>query len=194
MRKLKVWFVLLLAAALSVLGIAEISTKPAAPVPPFTIGKVEPQVVLYTLHRGSYDKTGATVGKLFALAGQKSITPRGPLSYAYLNNPQRVSSEHWLTEIRIPVGKEALQLSGTLGDFTDVKTLPAAEVAIAIKPQGQADPGPIYDSLYTWIFKQGYMPDDGAYEVFLSEGPMTDYSQMKTKIMVPIVRLSRHEK
>jgi len=38
------------------------------------------------------------------------------------------------------------------------------------------------------------MPDDVAYEVFLSEGPMTDYSQMKTEIMVPIVRLSRHEK
>ena len=100
-----------------------------------------------------------------------------------------VSSEHYLTEIRIPVGKDALKLAGTLGEFTDVKTLPAMEVAAVIKPAGQADPNAIYDYLYARITRQGYMAADNACETFLTNGK-ENYAQMKSEIMVPVKKLS----
>jgi hypothetical protein len=127
MSELKKWSLFLLLVCLTVVSIVGFSAESAAGNPKFSIRKAEQQIVLYTVHRGSYDKAGAAVGRLFALAGQKQIRPYGPASYVYLNNPQSISSEHWLTEIRIPVDKEALKLTGTLGEMTDVKTLPAVE-------------------------------------------------------------------
>lgn len=191
MSKVKIWALLMLAIGLMVVSVADISAKSAAGKPAFAIRKVEKQIVLYTIHRGGYDKVGPTVGKLFALAGQKGITPRGQVSYVYLNNPKYVSSEHWLTEIRIPVDKEALKIAGTLGEMTDVKALPALEVAVAVKSQGQDDPGPIYENLYAWILKQGYAAVGGPRETFLTDGMTGNYAQMKTKIMIPVKKLSK---
>jgi hypothetical protein len=191
---------LLLVGLMMVVGLVKIYAQPAsdknilgpAPAkPPFAIKNVEPQVFLYTLYRGSYDKVGPAIGKLFALAGQKQIIPRGPVCFVYLNNPMRVSSEHWLTEIRIPVGEEALKFAGTLGEFTDVKALPAHQVVVAEKPQGQADPGQIYDNLTTWVMKQGYIIDDGFSEEFAAGAQSADYSQMKTNITAPIKKLPK---
>jgi effector-binding domain-containing protein len=187
MSKVKMWF---LVAALMAVSVVEIIAETTADKPTFTIRKVEKQVVLYTIHRGGYDKVGPAISKLFALAGQKGIIPRGQVSYVYLNNPQYISSEHWLTEIRIPVGEEALKLADTLGEITDVKTLPAMEFAVTVKPEGQADPGPIYDNLYGWIVKQGYRAVDNACETFIGNATGGNYSQMKSEIMVPIKKLS----
>jgi len=126
-----------------------------------TIRMVKPQTVLYTIYRGSYEDVGQTIGSLYALAVQKKIWPSGSIHFAYLNNPQHVSSEHWLTEIRIPVKEEALKPAGTLGEMTDIKKLPAMTMAAAIKPAGLADSESIYVSLDAWIFKQGYIADEG---------------------------------
>ena len=191
MSKSKFYLPLLLAVFLvAAVAVVEIYAQSTTAKPSFVISKVESQVVLYTLYRGDYSKIGPAIGKLFALAGQKGIIPRGPVCCAYLNNPKKVSSEHWLTEIRIPVGKEALKLAGTLGDFTDIKTLPAQQVATAEKTQGIADPSPIYESLSIWIFKQGYILDEGFSEIFLTDATAADYSQMKTKIIASITKLS----
>lgn len=190
MSKVKMWFMLLLLViGLAAVSVAEISAKQAVDKPAFVIRKVEQQVVLYTIYRGSYDKTGPAIGKLFALAGKKGIAPRGSASYAYLNNPNYVSSEHWLTEIRIPVAKGALKLAGTLGEMTDIKTLPAIQIAVAIKPEGQGDPGPIYDSLGAWITKQGFIGIDTPCERFLTNAMSGDYARMKSEIMIPIKKL-----
>ena len=70
--------------------------------------------------------------------------------------------------------------------MTDVKTLPTTEVAVAVKPEGQADPACIYKQLYEWIIKEGYMPAGAAREVFLTNAMSGDYSKMKTEIMVPV--------
>jgi effector-binding domain-containing protein len=153
----------------------------------FQLRQVPEQVVLYTIVRGPYDQLGPAIGKLFALAGRNGLMPpRGPVQYAYLNNPQMVSSAHWLTEIRIPVGKDALKAAGTLGEMTDVKTLPAMQVVVAVKPEGQADPGPIYEALMEWITKKGYLAAEGPYEIFLTNAQSGDYAQMKSEIMIPI--------
>jgi len=193
MSKLRVPLLLLLAIGPMVVSMAQIPAKSAVDKPAFAIRKVEKQVALYTIHRGSYEKTGTAIGKLFALAGQKGIRPRGPISYVYLNNPKQVSSDHWLTEIRIPVGKEALKFAGTLGEMTDVKALPALELAVAIKPEGQADPSPIYEILYAWLHNEGYVVTEGPRETFLTSAMVGNYAQMKSEIMVPVNKLSQQK-
>ena len=193
MSTLKVSSLLALGMVLTAVTTVGILAKSTMDEGAFTIRKVEEQVVLYTIHRGSYDKGGVTIGGLFALAGQKGITARGPVTFVYLNNPQHVSSKHWLTEIRIPMDKEALKLAGTLGEMTDVKALPAMDVVVATKPEGQADPGPIYESLTAWVFKEGYVGTDGPWETFLTNPTTGNYAQMKTEIMMPIEKLTPHK-
>jgi effector-binding domain-containing protein len=184
----------ILAVAVVVMIGVEIFAESNTTEPAFEIRKVSEQTVLYTIHRGSYDKTGMAIGKLYALAGQKGLRPMGAMSYTYLNNPNLVSSEHCLTEIRIPVAKEALKLTGKLGEMTDVKTLPEMNAAVAIKPKGIKDPGKIYEHLYYWIFKNSYMVTDAACETFLSGAQTGDYAQMKSEIMIPVAKVSMKEK
>ena len=173
---------------LAMVCIGAIGTEIAAAAedPNFTIRKIEEQTILYTIYRGDYNSIGGAVGNLFALAGKNGIKPVGQISYVYLNNPACISSKHWLTEIRIPVGKEALKFAGTLGEMTDVKALPAMEVVVAIKPEGVAEPSAIYDSLAEWIGKQGYAGFDSPIEFFLTNAMGGNYSQMKTEIMIPV--------
>lgn len=194
MKKTKVWSLLSLAIGLTIVCVGAISVKSTSDKTSVVIRNVDKQVVLYTIYRGSYDKTGMAIDKLFALAGRKKISTRGPISYVYLNNPGHVSKEHWLTEIRIPVGEEALKLAGTLGEMTDVKALPALELVVAVKPKGQADPRPIYDSLYAWLYKQGYVAAEDPMETFLTDAKGGDYAQMKTEIMVPIQKHPKQSK
>ncbi len=165
---------------------AEAEKKDTDSKPEFTLRKVNEQTVLYTIYRGPYENIGLAIGKLFALAGRNGLIPKGPLSCAYLNNPQLVSKEHYLTEIRIPVDKDALKLAGTLGEMTDVKTLPAIEIVVAKKPKGTTDPSPIYDRLYTWLYKNGYAEIDNPCEVFLSQAMSGNYEQMEAEIMIPV--------
>jgi len=127
---------------------------------------------------------------LYALAGKNQIRPRGNCYYVYLNNPNHVSSEHWLTEVRIPVGKDALNHSGKIGAMTDVKTLPAFEVAVVVKPEGQADPSAIYSGLHSWAIKNGYVPTGSFREAFLTNSMSGNYKQMKTEIMLPVVKIA----
>ena len=160
----------------------------------FTIRQIDRQVVLYTIYRGNYDKIGPAAGRLFALAGQKQINPLGSAHYAYLNNPQHISNDHFLTEIRIPVDKEALKYAGTLGEMTDIKTLPAMEVAVVIKPKGLEDPSPLYDELALWIFKHGYIGTEGPVERFLTHWTTDgNYADMTTEIMLPVKKLSENK-
>lgn len=194
MKKTKVWSLLSLAIGLTVVCVGAIFAKSTSDKTSVVIRNVDKQVVLYTIYRGSYDKTGMAIDKLFALAGRKKISTRGPISYVYLNNPGHVSKEHWLTEIRIPVGEEALELAGTLGEMTDVKALPALELVVAVKPKGQADPRPIYDSLYAWLYKQGYVAAEDPMETFLTDAKGGDYAQMKTEIMVPVQKHPKQSK
>ena len=190
MGRLSVWLLLLLALVLIAVNVVEIFAEQATEKPKITVRKLPSHTVLYTIYRGSYDKMGQAIGNLYALAGEKGVYPRGALSCVYLNNPQFVSSEHWLTEIRIPVGEEALKLAGTLGEMTDVKTLPAMDVAVAVKPEGVVDPNPIYENLELWIHKEGYSAIEGPMEIFLTNGAMGSYAQMKSEIMIPIKKFS----
>lgn len=176
--------VLIVIAAFCIAATTDVSSKPK-----YEIRKVDQQTVLYTIYRGPYDKSGQAVGKLFALAGQKGIIPKGAVQYAYLNNPQYISKEHYLTEIRIPVDKDALKLAGTLGEMTDVKKLPAIEMVVAKKPKGMADPNSIYNDMSKWIYENKYLGWDTPVEIILSGAQTSDYSQMEAEIMMPVKKI-----
>ena len=186
MNKVKIRLILTMIICLTTVYVVEIIAKSPSEKTGISIRKIDKQVVLYTIYRGNYNKIGLAIGNLYALAGKNQISPRGALYYVYLNNPNHISSQHWLTETRIPVSKDALKAMGTLGEMTDVKALPAIDVAVAVKPKGQADPGNIYNRLDTWILKHNYIPTDSPREVFLTNAMAGDYTQMETEIMLPI--------
>jgi len=157
---------------------------------PVQIRKTQEQVVLYTIHRGPFDKIGATIGELMGTAVPKGLYPQGSISMMYLNDFDAVPSQHWLTEIRIPVAEEGLRHAGTLGKFVDVKKLPSVEVAVASKPAGLANPVSVYRQLHAWIFDNGYMPTEGPCETFLANAQASDYSKMKSEIVVPVRKMA----
>ncbi len=156
-----------------------------------TVRKVNKQVVLYTIYRGHYEKIGPPISNLITEAIQQGIYPQGPVELAYLNNPNLISKEHWLTEIRIPVGIDALELAGKLGTMTDVKELPAMKVVVAPKPAGIDDPSKIHQKMHSWIYKNGYLPTDGRCETFFTNSETIDYKQMETEIMIPVKKLPK---
>ena len=123
MTKVKAFALLSIAVCLTAVGIVEVWAKSPTDKPNFTIRQAPKDVVLYTIYRGPYEKIGPANGNLYALAGQKGIIPRGSAYHVYLNNPRRVSSEHWLTEIRIPVGQEALNLTTPAPQRTERREL-----------------------------------------------------------------------
>lgn len=161
------------------------------PEPSFEIRKTAESVVLYTIHRGSFDQVGSTIQELMAMAVPKGLIPTGPISFMYLTNMELTPSADWLTEIRVPVGDDALKLAGTLGKFTGVMRLAPVDVVVATKPEGLADPGPIYRKLYPWLLENGYVPVEGPREQFLTNAKTNDYSKMKTEIMIPVRKVTK---
>jgi predicted transcriptional regulator YdeE len=190
LNKTKVLLLLFLVANLIVVSVFEISAQSADETSAITIHKIDKQVVLYTVVRGSYAKAGMEIGMLYARAAMKQITPRGTACFVYLNNHQKTASEHYLTEIRIPVDAKALKYTGSLGEMTGVKEVPAVEVAVVVKPEGMADPSCVYRNLERWIVENGYVADDGPIEKFLTNAQTGSYEQMKSEIMIPIVKIS----
>ena len=186
MKATKLIVLLLVTAALIFAATSMIAAESAGDKPACTTRQLEEQVVLYTIHRGGLDNISSVVMNLFGLATEKGVFPDGPVTFAYLNDFTRTSSEHWLIEIRLPVDKSALKLAGTLGKMTDIKTLSSVKVAVAVKPEGVADPLPVYERLYNWMHKQRYTPTSGPQETFLTNAESGDYSRMKTEIMVPL--------
>ena len=154
----------------------------------YNIKQQDEQVVLYTLYRGSYDQVGADVVELYQLAGQKGISPQGPLTFSYLNNPMLVDPEHWLTEMRIPVGKDALKQAGKLGEMTDVKVIRPHTVATCKKPPGvgEAEVETLWAGLVKWTASQGYTTLEGPREVFLNGQETGSYADMKTEFQLPV--------
>jgi len=191
MSKVKFGSLLVLLVILTVISSVEINAGLPEGDQEITVRKVNKQVVLYTIYRGSYEKIGPPIANLFNTAIQKGIFPEGPIELAYLNNPQMIAKEHWLTEIRIPVGNDALELTGKLGPMTDVKELPAMTVVVAPKPVGADDPSEIHQKMHTWIYKNGYLPTDGRCETFFSQTETIDYKQMETEIMIPVKKLPK---
>ena len=180
---------LVLTTAMTIGICAEQSTEKSE----VTVRRLEPQTVLYTIYRGEYGKMGKAIGDLYALAMKNNVIPHSSLYCVYLNNPQYVSAEHCLTEIRVPVGEDALKLTGTLGEMTDIKTIKAMEVAVTKKSPGQTDHASVYNNLYLWIAKNGYVSADNACEIFTSNNWSMDYAQMKTEIMIPVRKISSND-
>lgn len=187
MKKLRILIAVcvVVCVMLATIAIAKSAPDQKSPV----VRKIDAQVVLYTVYRGSYESVAQAIGQLYGLAGAKGIAPTGDLEFAYLNSPATVSGAHLLTEIRIPVGKEALKHTGKLGKMTDVKQLSATDAAVTTKPKGMEDPSDIYVSLYKWIYKNGYVTVDVPIEIFRSNTRGGNYADMTSEIMIPVMKV-----
>ncbi|MHC4266643.1 MAG: hypothetical protein ACYSUK_12055, partial [Planctomycetota bacterium] len=115
-------------------------------------------------------------------------------TYVYLNDQKEVPSKHWLTEVRLDARKDAVEHVGKLGEWIDIKEIPAYQAAAAIKQLGVADPGPIYDKLYSWIFEHGYVPTGRPIENFLLGSTNAKYEDVKSEITIPVKKLSTDTK
>lgn len=189
----KTWYSMALLFAVLVIGIVvKLFAEQADIKPDFSIRKCESQTVLYTVYRGPYETIGKPIGQLYATAAQKKITPCGPPSLVYLNNPystlQDSPEKHCLTEIRIPVNQNAIQQSGTFVEMTDIKKLKAVDVAVMKKQIGQTNYNALFETLYKRIAEEGYRSLDNAFEVFSTNMAGGDYTQVKSEIMVPVVK------
>jgi DNA gyrase inhibitor GyrI len=174
---------LLAATGISLLQAAQKSTDSS-----ITIRTLGAQTVLYTVVRGPYEKLGEAFGSLYGLLAGKGLKPTGSAMSVTLNNPESTSSEHWLTEIGIPVDDSAKKLAGTLGPMTDVKTVSEMQVAVAVKPKGVSDPADILRRLYAWMAQNGYMPASGPMQKVNSDSANYDYAQSDVEIMVPVMK------
>ncbi len=188
-KKKEVILILSAIVAVEIVCIAGICTRDskAQLIPDVTVREVAPQAVLYTIYRGHYEGVGPYINKLYDLARAKNLTPVGPHSTGYLNNPLLVSDNHWLIEIRIPVPMDSLELAGTLGEMTDVKLMPAMKVVAAVKPEGQIDPVPVIRGLYALINQRGYRIAGGMWQSVLCNKDSEDYSKMRTEFMIPVL-------
>ena len=176
---------IVVAEVICIVGICARDDK-VRPMPDVKIRRIGPQAVLYTVFRGHYEEIGPEINRLYNLAEAKGLIPVGPVATGYLNNPQFISPEHWLIEIRIPVDTDSLKYTGTLGQMTDIKLLPAMNVAASVKPKGQNDPGPAIRSLYAWINQRGYRVAGGLWQTVLCD-ESKDYAQMRTEFIIPII-------
>lgn len=176
-------------ALLALAGMAVVHAMVPAGEPAVALREEAGQVVVYTIHRGPYEQVGGPIGQLFMKVMQNGMMPQGAITLAYLNNPEITEPAHLLTEVRVPVGEGALEKAGTLGDFTDVKAIPALQYAVIRKPKGDADPAVLRETLYAWVRENGYDTLDACCERFLTQTATTDYAQMETEIMVPVARL-----
>jgi effector-binding domain-containing protein len=193
MKKLTKLFMVLAVSVLIAVAAAQIYAGQTDEKSEITIRKIDSQVVLYTIYRGEYQKIGKSIGNLYGLAMKNQVWPKGSISFVYLNNPQYISGGHCLTEIRIPVGKEALEKSGTFGEMTDIKEIKAMEVAVIKKSPGQMNYSSLFISLYKWASQNGYRMTENASEIFTDTGLGKDYSKMSSEIMVPVVKLSSED-
>ena len=90
--------------------------------------------------------------------------------------------------------KDYLDLAGTLGAFTDIKTVKTHEAVVIIRPAGVADPTALHKALIDWMDRQGYAVTGGPCERFLTGGEGGDYSKMKTEIMIPVRKMPQTTK
>ena len=61
------------------------------------------QRVAWLVHHGPYEDEGPTLGALYAFVVAQGLTPAGPHTETYLNDPSRTAPADLRTEIRVPV-------------------------------------------------------------------------------------------
>lgn len=69
------------------------------------IKEIPEHTVLAAIHKGPYNEVGPVIHAVIDYAVKNSYDIVGPISEAYLNNPNDTPGEELLTEVRIPVIK-----------------------------------------------------------------------------------------
>ncbi len=109
--------------------------------------------VVSTIHKGSYETLGRTIGMTFGWLGMNGIAPWGPPTMGFIKDPMSAEKpEDYETEILIPVmASEKKPESETI----KFKQLPARQIAVRVE-QGPPDQvAKAYPELAKWIGEQG---------------------------------------
>lgn len=69
------------------------------------VKRVEGAEVAATMHKGPYDRVGATYGALAGWVMENGYEIAGPSEEVYLSDPGKTAPEEILTEVRFPVRK-----------------------------------------------------------------------------------------
>ena len=120
-----------------------------------------------------------------AVARKKGIKTKKSITLVALNNPLQQPGDHILTEIRIPVSRDALKHTGTFtSKMTDVKELPGCRVAVIEKRRGISDVFLAYEDLYKYIGEREKISIYGPQETFSQDYDPNNYAQIKSEIKV----------
>ncbi|MHC5033884.1 MAG: hypothetical protein ACYTFZ_02455 [Planctomycetota bacterium] len=153
---------------------------------PLTTRTMEAQVVIYTLHRGGHDSLRESVDRVLALARERGLRVTGPVTFEFLAYSDLISGEHFLTEVRAPVGLEALDQSGTFGPYEGVKAVAEVEVAVMRKPRGADNREELVEEFLNLVHRNGYVAVGNVFERFLTGA--SRYADMESEFCVRIAR------
>ena len=129
MAKAKPLLLLVVCVALLAAGAVKISVEPAPKEAALTIRNLDEQIVLYTIYRGSYDKIGPAIGKLFALAGQKAIRPAAIYQKLY----RWIAAQGYVVT---DAASEIFLTNATTGDYAKMKT----EILVPVEKLPEPEP------------------------------------------------------
>jgi hypothetical protein len=160
--------------------------------------EVSGKVVLYTIYRGAYDGLLQAIDDLDALRDSLVGPQTSDPTLNYLYCPICVTDPvDLITEIQLDVPPSALSYAGTLGQFTDVRTIPDREETAITKPQGQSDNNPQFEALYEGVLQMSdAYPGGGPFENLAgyfnarTQHPEWSfqeiYTQLNTQLKVPL--------
>jgi hypothetical protein len=151
-----------------------------------TTRTMEAQVVIYTIHRGSHDSLRESVDRVLALARERGIRVRGAVTFEFLAYSDLIGNEHYLTEVRAPVGLEALDQAGTFEPYEGVKAVGEVEVAVMRKPQGADNREELVEEFRSLVHSNGYVAVGNVFERFLTGA--SRYADMQSEFCVRIAR------
>ena len=186
MRKARLALVGLAAAVALVIAVSA-QDQPEALM---EVREMPEQVVVYSLHKGPYEKMGDAIGPMFMAGFQQGLAPQMKVGMAYLNSPDLVEPAHLLTEVRLQVGEAALAKAGTLGDSMDVKKIKAHQVVVLKKPKGVADQEALRTQLLKWAHANGYAVTGGCVEWLKTEAGPVPYDQTESEIIYPVIKVT----
>jgi effector-binding domain-containing protein len=150
-----------------------------------TVKKTEPRTVAFLSEKGSFQKIGQTIGKLFGLIQERGYAVAGAPIGVYFNDPKEVPEEELLWEIQFPVGDEmAAGESDESG--LGVKRLEAYDVASNMHKGPYEGLGKVYEDMVVWMLENGYEIAGPPEEVYLNDPNVTPRDEILTEVRFPV--------
>jgi effector-binding domain-containing protein len=149
------------------------------------VKKTEPRTVAFVAEKGSFNKIGDAIGKLYSFIQGKGYTIAGPPIGVFFNAPQEVPEEELLWEIQCSVAGE-VALSEPDEQGVGIKRVEPYEVASTMHKGAYDEVGETYGALVPWIMENGYEIAGPSEEVYLSDPQNTPPEEILTEVRFPV--------